>query len=96
MYYICMQCEADAVAFTEEAQRGLSSMEILRFGWRRLAGRLASDSRRQLCARTTLGCSGSVKAVAGELPCQVGTGPLHAQQRTRIVHHLKQQPASKE
>jgi hypothetical protein len=96
VYSVCMQCEADAVAFTEEAQRGLSLTDASDSGGAEWPAGLpwTADGSYALAPHQVAADQSKLRLES----CLVRprTGPLQAQQRTRIVHHLKRQSASGE
>ncbi|BDA40359.1 hypothetical protein COCOBI_01-0120 [Coccomyxa sp. Obi] len=89
-------CEADAVAFTEEAQEGLSAAEASELGGSTWPGGLpwAPDGSYALVPLHI----GDEEAKLRVESCLVRprTGPLDAVSRTRVVHHLKRQADSRE
>ena len=96
LIYFVMQCEADAVAFTEEAQQGLSAASASELGPSTWPGGLpwAPDGGYAL----TPSHIGAEEAKLRVETCLVKprTGPLEAVSRTRVVHHLKRQAHSRE
>lgn len=91
-----LQCEADAVAFTEEAQEGLSAAEASELGastWP--AGLPWAPDGSYALAPAHIGAE-QLKLRVESCLVRPRTGPLEAVSRTRAVHHLKRQADDKE